>query len=134
MLQYANHWNLGDEFINWIHDANTFCSSLVDRIVPGFPLDSIDEKTAALGYKDELMVVGEQYHLWVIEGPDWIKDELPVAGTGLNTLIVDDLTPYRVRKVRIFKRCSYRYDTCFILIWPRHCGRVGQASGARGIH
>jgi tagaturonate reductase len=101
VLQYANHWNLGDEFINWIHDANTFCSSLVDRIVPGFPLDSIDEKTAALGYKDELMVVGEQYHLWVIEGPDWIKDELPVAGTGLNTLIVDDLTPYRVRKVRI---------------------------------
>ena len=47
------------------------------------------------------MVVGEPYHLWVIEGPEWIKRELPVEGTGLNTLIVDDLSPYRIRKVRI---------------------------------
>jgi tagaturonate reductase len=101
VLQYASHWNLGDEFIEWIEIANTFCSSLVDRIVPGFPTDSYKEKTEQLGYEDELMVVGEQYHLWVIEGPEWIKNELKVEGTGLNTLIVDDLTPYRVRKVRI---------------------------------
>jgi tagaturonate reductase len=101
VLQYAQHWDLGSDFIDWIHDANTFCSSLVDRIVPGFPKDSVVEKTTELGYQDDLMVVGEQYHLWVIEGPEWIKDELPVEGTGLNTLVVDDLTPYRVRKVRI---------------------------------
>lgn len=101
VLQYARHWNLGNEFINWVHNANTFCSSLVDRIVPGFPTDSIQEKTEELGYQDDLIVVGEQYHLWVIEGPEWIKNELPVHGTGLNTLIVNDLTPYRTRKVRI---------------------------------
>jgi tagaturonate reductase len=101
VLQYARHWDLGTDFIHWFHHANTFCSSLVDRIVPGFPVDSIEERTEELGYQDDLMVVGEQYHLWVIEGPEWLKDELPVEGTGLNTLIVDDLTPYRVRKVRI---------------------------------
>ena len=101
ILQYASKWNLGDEFIEWVHNANTFCSSLVDRIVPGFPTDSYKEKTQQLGYEDELMVVGEPYHLWVIEGPEWIKRELPVEGTGLNTLIVDDLSPYRIRKVRI---------------------------------
>ncbi|MEC1523343.1 tagaturonate reductase [Neobacillus niacini] len=101
VLQYARFWNLEDEFIEWVKIANTFCSSLVDRIVPGFPTDSYKEKTEQLGYEDELMVVGEPYHLWVIEGPEWIKNELKVEGTGLNTLIVDDLTPYRIRKVRI---------------------------------
>ncbi|MFJ5762469.1 tagaturonate reductase [Neobacillus sp. NPDC093182] len=101
VLQFASFWNLENEFIEWVKKANTFCSSLVDRIVPGFPTDSYKEKTEQLGYEDELMVVGEQYHLWVIEGPEWIKNELKVEGTGLNTLIVDDLTPYRVRKVRI---------------------------------
>jgi tagaturonate reductase len=100
-LQYASSWNLEDEFIEWIKNANTFCSSLVDRIVPGFPTDTYKEKTEQLGYEDELMVVGEPYHLWVIEGPEWIKNELKIEGTWLNTLIVDDLAPYRVRKVRI---------------------------------
>jgi tagaturonate reductase len=101
VLQYASYWNLGDEFIKWVENANTFCSSLVDRIVPGFPTDSYKEKIEQLGYEDELMVVGEQYHLWVIEGPEWIKNELKVEGTGLSTLIVEDLTPFRIRKVRI---------------------------------
>ncbi|MFS0637652.1 tagaturonate reductase [Mesobacillus foraminis] len=101
ILQYAAHWNLEEGFVNWIHEANTFCSSLVDRIVPGFPKDSYQEKTEQLGYLDELMVTGEQYHLWVIEGPAWVKDELPFEKTKLNAKIVDDLTPYRTRKVRI---------------------------------
>ncbi|KQL41791.1 altronate oxidoreductase [Bacillus sp. FJAT-25509] len=101
VLKYAQNWNLGSEFINWIEQANTFCSSLVDRIVPGFPSDTYSEKTEVLGYQDELMVVGEQYHLWVIEGPESIKHELPFDGTGLNTLIVKDLSPFRTRKVRI---------------------------------
>ncbi|PLS07315.1 tagaturonate reductase [Neobacillus cucumis] len=101
VLKYAEHWNLDSEFIHWIHQANTFCSSLVDRIVPGYPTDSVKEKTAEIGFEDELMVVGEQYHLWVIEGPESLKQELPLNGTGLNTLIVDDLTPFRTRKVKI---------------------------------
>ncbi|MCM3727334.1 tagaturonate reductase [Neobacillus cucumis] len=101
VLQYAAQWNLGEEFVQWIHKANTFCSSLVDRIVPGFPIDTIDEITEELGYRDDLVVVGEQYHLFVIEGPQWIKNEFPTHLAGLNTLFVDDLTPYRTNKVRI---------------------------------
>lgn len=101
VLTYAQNWSLGSEFIDWLEQANTFCSSLVDRIVPGFPSDTFHEKTTELGYLDELMVVGEQYHLWVIEGPEFIKQELPIEGTGLNTMVVNDLTPFRTRKVRI---------------------------------
>ena len=32
---YAKDWNLEAEFIDWMNNANTFCSTLVDRIVPG---------------------------------------------------------------------------------------------------
>ncbi|MFF2449211.1 tagaturonate reductase [Neobacillus sp. NPDC058068] len=101
VLQLAEHWKLGAEFIGWLHDANTFCSSLVDRIVPGYPKDSLEEKLEELGFQDHLMVVGEQYYLWAIQGPEWLKKELPFEAAGLGTLIVDDLTSYRTRKVRI---------------------------------
>ncbi len=101
VLQYAALWDLGEGFVQWVDRANTFCGSLVDRIVPGYPRESIDEITQELGYKDDLVVVGEQYHLWVIEGPEWIREEFPVHKVGLNTLFVEDLTPYRTRKVRI---------------------------------
>lgn len=101
VLQYAELWNLGAEFIQWVHEGNTFCCSLVDRIVPGYPRDTIQEITEELGYQDDMVVVGEQFHLWVIEGPAWIREEFPAHLAGLNTLFVDDLTPYRTRKVRI---------------------------------
>ncbi|OCB00043.1 tagaturonate reductase [Clostridium beijerinckii] len=101
VLRYAEMWNLGQDFVNWINDANTFCCSLVDRIVPGYPRDTIDEVREELGYDDNLVDVGEIFHLWVIEGPQSIKDELPIEKAGLNVKVVDDMTPYRTRKVRI---------------------------------
>jgi tagaturonate reductase len=101
VLQYATLWNLEEEFSIWVTAANTFCSSLVDRIVPGYPKETMEEVTAELGYEDEFIVVGEPYHLWVIEGPEWIKDEFPAHLAGLNTMVVNDMSPYRTRKVRI---------------------------------
>lgn len=101
ILKYANLWNLEDGFVDWINKANTFCNSLVDRIVPGYPKEKMEEITKELGYIDDLVVEGEQFHLWVIEGPQWVKDEFPADKAGLNVLFVDDLTPYRTRKVRI---------------------------------
>jgi tagaturonate reductase len=101
VLQYAGLWQLEEGFTEWLHEANTFCCSLVDRIVPGYPKDNIAEITEELGYQDDLVVVGEQFHLWVIEGPQWLKEEFPVHLACLNTLVVEDMTPYRTRKVRI---------------------------------
>ena len=101
VLKFAELWNLGEGFVSWINGANTFCCSLVDRIVTGYPRDTINEITKELGYEDNLMNVAEQFHLWVIEGPQWIKDEFPVEKAGLNVKFVDDMTPYRIRKVRI---------------------------------
>lgn len=55
----------------------------------------------AAGYHDSLMVKAEPYHLFVIEGPKWLRDELPLHEAGLNVEFVQDVTPYRIRKVRI---------------------------------
>ncbi|TYA74678.1 tagaturonate reductase [Seonamhaeicola marinus] len=101
ILQYADDWNLGAEFTEWINEDNIFCNTLVDRIVPGYPRDKMDKITEELGYKDNLVVEGEQFHLWVIEGPESVKEEIPAEACGLNIVFTDNMEPYRTRKVRI---------------------------------
>jgi len=101
ILQYASNWNLGEEFVEWINEDNIFCNTLVDRIVPGYPKDKMEAITAELGYKDNLVVEGEQFHLWVIEGPESVKEEIPAEACGLNIVFTDNMEPYRTRKVRI---------------------------------
>ncbi len=101
VLKYAEKWQMGTEFISWINEANLFCNTLVDRIVPGFNPDNIAELKETKGYEDNLVVEGEQYHLWVIKGPKELQEELPFAKAGLNVRVVDDVQPYRTRKVRL---------------------------------
>lgn len=101
VLHYADHWKLGDGFKKWIDTSNHFCSTLVDRIVSGYPNDRADKIQKELGYKDALLVAGEYYHSWVIQGDDTVQQELPFAGTDLNVAFVDDLAPYREMKVRL---------------------------------
>ncbi|MBX4267807.1 tagaturonate reductase [Clostridium estertheticum] len=101
ILKYSKLWNLEREFALWINEANTFCSTLVDRIVPGYPRDTIKEITEELGYVDNLVVVGEHFHLFIIEGPKWIENEFPASKAGLNVKFVEAMAPYRTRKVRI---------------------------------
>jgi len=101
ILKFAKLWNLESEFTTWINESNTFCSTLVDRIVPGYPRDTIKEITEELGYVDNLVNVGEHFHLFIIEGPKWIENEFPASKAGLNVKFVEDMTPYRTRKVRI---------------------------------
>lgn len=101
IIEYANKWELDNGFIDWINKANAFYNTLVDRIVPGYPKENANQIEEELGYKDDFLVEGEYYHLWVIEGPKEIRAEFPAKEIGLNVLFVDDLTLYRERKVRI---------------------------------
>lgn len=97
ILKYADNWDLGEEFKNWIETENIFCNTLVDRIVTGYPKgEKID-----LGYEDNMLNTSELFHLWVIEGPRFILKELPFDKTKLNIIITDNLEMYRTRKVRI---------------------------------
>lgn len=101
LLKNAQHMQLGEEYANWISGSNIFCNTLVDRIVPGFPKDNIQQIQEKLNYKDNLVVKAEPFHLWVIEAPDEVKKAFPADKAGLEVKFVDDLTPYRTRKVRI---------------------------------
>lgn len=107
IFQYIGHWNLPEGFKKWIADETLFCNTLVDRIVPGFPKDDIAEISAQTGYDDGLVVMAEPFHLWVIEpsgNADAIaalRKELPLERADLQVKFVQDLAPYRTRKVRI---------------------------------
>lgn len=94
---YAALWGYGRDFINWIENENIFCNTLVDRIVTGNPGDEVLE----LGYEDAMVNTSELFHLWVIEGPERIKREIPLSEAGLNIIVADNLDKYRTRKVRI---------------------------------
>ncbi len=97
VLEYIKLWNLGDDFAAWIEKENYFCNTLVDRIVTGYPRDEkID-----LGYEDNMLNTSELFHLWVIEGPDFLVKEFPFDKANLNIIVTDNLERYRTRKVRI---------------------------------
>lgn len=97
ILKYADDWNLGNEFKNWIENENIFCNTLVDRIVTGYPKG----EKINLDYEDNMLNTSEIFHLWVIEGPKSILNEIPFDKTSLNIIVTDDLERYRTRKVRI---------------------------------
>lgn len=95
VLHFARLWQLDPGFAAWLDDACTFCSTLVDRIVTGKPA-AVD-----LPYDDQFVVAAEYYYLFVIEGPASVAAELKLANSGLNIHLVDDIKPYKQRKVGI---------------------------------
>ncbi len=99
--KYIELWELEKPFLDWVVSENIFCSTLVDRIVTGYPREEADTLCEELGYKDNLLVTAEPFGLWVIEGPASIAQELPFEKAGLPIMVVDDHTPYKQRKVRI---------------------------------
>jgi len=101
VLKHAEAWKLPAEFRAWVETSNYFCNTLVDRIVPGYPRTEADAICNELGYEDKLLVAGEHFHLWVIEGPAFLSEEIPFHKAGLNVIWTDDMTPYRTRKVRV---------------------------------
>ena len=99
--QYIDQWGLSEEFAKWVDEENLFCSTLVDRIVTGYPRAEAAALNEENGYEDNLLDTGEVFGFWVIEGPDWLADELPFKKAGLPVLVTADHTPYKKRKVRI---------------------------------
>lgn len=97
ILNYAEKWNFGADFVKWIEEKNVFCNTLVDRIVTGYPRgEKID-----IGYEDNMLDTSEIFHLWVIEGPEDITEKFPFDKANLNIIVTDNLERYRTRKVRI---------------------------------
>ncbi|MBQ1636583.1 MAG: tagaturonate reductase, partial [Bacteroidales bacterium] len=101
ILQYIDLWQLGEDFRNWFLNACGVYSTLVDRIVPGYPRDTAEQLCERVGYKDNLLDKAEIFHLWVIEAPKEIAAEFPADQAGLNVLFVPSEAPYHERKVTL---------------------------------
>lgn len=104
VLDYAKEWGIEGKFTGWVNSACTFCNSLVDRIVPGYPREEAEKICEEQGYKDNLLDSAEIFHLWVIESQgdlDKLSKAFPLAKAGLNVIWTKDMSFYRTRKVRI---------------------------------
>ncbi|XZF16292.1 tagaturonate reductase [Chitinophagaceae bacterium MMS25-I14] len=88
-------------FINWLANANDFCNSLVDRIVPG----RLPDKEAAgirqqNGYTDELMIMSEPYALWAIETDrERTREILSFGQANEGVVITNDISKFRKLKL-----------------------------------
>jgi len=99
--QYIELWNLGADFQTWFETACGVYSTLVDRIVPGYPRNAINEILEKIQLEDRLVVQAEIFHLFVIEAPKSVAKEFPADKAGLNVLFVPDEKPYHERKVTL---------------------------------
>lgn len=99
--QYIAFWNLGEEFAQWFEKACGVYCTLVDRIVPGYPRDTINEILEKVQLDDKMVVKAEIFHLWVIEAPESVAKEFPADKAGLNVLFVPSEKPYHDRKVTL---------------------------------
>ena len=99
VMKYAEKWSLGDDFKKWLYSENTFCNTLVDRIVTGYPVQEAEKIFEEIGCEDSLLDTAEPYHLWVIEGD--FENELPMKKAGFNVIWTNDVAPYKKMKVRI---------------------------------
>lgn len=99
--KYIELWNLGNDFKQWFETACGVYCTLVDRIVPGYPRDTINQILDKIQLEDKLVVKGEIFHLWVIEAPESVEKEFPADKAGLNVLFVPSEKPYHDRKVTL---------------------------------
>lgn len=101
LTELAKINKMDGKFIEWMQTANHFTSTLVDRIVPGYPKNEIEQIQKETGYIDNNVVKGEIFHLWVLKKEEHVQRVLPADKTGLNVIFADDIHPYKQRKVKI---------------------------------
>lgn len=101
LTELAKINKMDKKFIDWMQNCNHFTSTLVDRIVPGYPRNEIEEIQKETGYIDNNVVKGEIFHLWVLKKEAHVQKVLPADSTGLNVIFADDIKPYKQRKVKI---------------------------------
>jgi tagaturonate reductase len=101
VLKHAELWNLGPKFLEWIKTKVFFFTTLVDRIVPGFP-DHLDLKEKE---SDHLLVQTEPYSFWAIEGQKSQASLLPFIHSSSEVILQEDISAFSLRKIRILNGC-----------------------------
>ncbi|MGQ0738060.1 MAG: tagaturonate reductase [Bacteroidota bacterium] len=116
VLELAHRNNLDFKFIEWLENQNTFCNSLVDRIVPGKPNAADTKKLESeLGYEDELLTMSEVFRLWAIEGDERVKGILSFCRADEAVVITPDITLFKELKLRLLNGThTFNCGTAFL--------------------
>ena len=116
VFELAKQNKLDADFVNWLSNHNSFCNSLVDRIVPGKPdaaqLKKIEEN---LGYTDDLLTMSEVFRLWAIQGDNKVKEVLSFASVDNAVIIAPDITLFKELKLRLLNGThTFNCGTAFL--------------------
>jgi tagaturonate reductase len=103
VLELAHQNGFEIAFIDWLENANYFCNSLVDRIVPGKFSETEQAKLEEeLGYQDSLTIMSENYALWAIQSTnEKVKEMLSFATTNNGIIIAGNISKFRELKLRL---------------------------------
>ncbi len=117
LVTKSKNLKLDKNFIHWLETANTFCSSLVDCIVPGsLPESEKKEMSSKLGYTDDLMIMSEVYRLWAIESAsEDVREILSFAEADKRIIISGDISKFRELKLRLLNG-SHTF-CCGLAVW-----------------
>lgn len=100
VFQYTDLWKLNDDFKSWLETSCIFASTLVDRIVTGYPKQEAAAMCKVLGYEDELLDKAEPFGLWVI-GDARVANKFKVSSSKWDVEFTDQIELFKERKVRI---------------------------------
>lgn len=116
VIEQARRNRLDAAFISWLENSNHFCSSLVDRIVPGkLPANEQQSLQERAGYEDQLNIMSEVYRLWAIEVKDQsVKEVLSFAQADSGVVLAPDIEVFRELKLRLLNgshtfTCAYAH-------------------------
>jgi len=102
LLKQAGTWNLAPAFLEWLATEVHYANTLVDRIVVGAPApSSLELEWSRLGYRDDLLNCAEPFYLFGLEADEFTRRHFPMDRASPNVRFVEDLTPYRLQKLRI---------------------------------
>lgn len=97
---YAELWQLDQSFKNWLADSCRFVDTLVDRIVAGYPADTIAALQEELGYEDALLDQAEPFSLWVIGDPS-LAGAFDIGSDAFHVEFTSNIQAFKEQKVRI---------------------------------
>lgn len=103
ILEQAHQHGFEIAFIEWLENANYFCNSLVDRIVPGkFSKEEQAANESRLSYTDDLMIMSECYSLWAIQTDSpKVKSVLSFAAVNPGVVLAADIEKFKELKIRL---------------------------------
>jgi tagaturonate reductase len=102
LLQQAETWKLNQPFCQWLQRSVHVANTLVDRIVVGTPrAELLAEECEAIGYRDDLLTCCEPYYLLAVQADEFTQRHFPMHRATPNVRFVEELAPFRWRKLRL---------------------------------